>query len=61
MDDNERAIVRFGMTPLWTLKAGFDGRDSDAAWPDIEHEGEAGRLLTLALFDCAKASGGMVC
>jgi len=47
MDDNGKAIVRFGMFPSEIMKEaaaeGYDGRD-----------------LAVALMDCAEADGGMV-
>ena len=47
-DDNEKACVRFGMLPAAKVQA------EECA--HIE-----GRLLAVALFDCAKHDGGMVC
>ncbi len=58
MTQNERAGVRFGMSPLWVLQADLGGKA--VGWPDIQKDGEAGRLLTLALCDCTKAVGGMI-
>lgn len=46
-DDNEKACVRFGMLPALKVQA-----------PEYAHI--EGRLLAVALFDCAKHSGGMV-
>jgi hypothetical protein len=67
MSDSERAVVRFGMTPIWVIREGFDGRDRKQphtqmhAWPNVERDGTFCKLVTLALMDCAKADGGMVC
>lgn len=51
--DNQRAMVRFGMTDVALLRgAGID--------PYNKADAERARLFTLALMDLAKANGGMV-
>ena len=61
MDKNERTAVRIGMSPLWVLQANLGGKAP--AWEgfeDITKHRHAGRLLTRALFACAKEDGGMI-
>ncbi len=61
MHDNERAMVRIGMSPLWVVQENLGGkRPASENWPDISQDAEAGRLLQLALFECTKAIGGMI-
>ena len=60
MDENERAAVRFGMLPHWVALADLGGRDASGRFPDLTKSRDAGRLLALALFQQAKATGGMI-
>jgi hypothetical protein len=61
MTDNEKAIVRFGMTPIWVLREGFEGRDPKRTFTNVELNGVHCRLISLALMACAAEDGGMVC
>ena len=45
--DSEKALVRFGMFPAEKMAA-------------AEEEGHDGRLLAVALMECAEADGGMI-
>lgn len=46
-DDNQKRAVRFGMFPAAEMEA-------------ADKEGYDGRLLAVALMDCASKDGGMV-
>ncbi len=45
-DDNQKAAARFGMFPAGPMQ-------------DADKEGYDGRLLAVALMDCASRNGGM--
>jgi len=64
MDDNEKAAVRIGMLPHWTVLEGLGSRGDptriDHAWPALHGRGTH-RLFAVAMFDCAKRDGGMIC
>ena len=47
---NEQSLIRFGMFPADKMRA----LDQEFA-----HVRESGRLIAVALMDCAKADGGM--
>ncbi len=50
MPDNDRAIVRVGMIPLWA---------HEMHCPSPDEVPDGGRLFAVALMDCAKRDGGM--
>ena len=49
MSEDERAVISFGMTPLWTIEADLGGKDISGGW--TKADGEYGKLLSLALMD----------
>lgn len=60
MTDNEKAMVRIGMSPHWTVLEDMGGKaDPSECFEEVKGR-DAHRLLTLALMDLTKDIGGMV-
>jgi hypothetical protein len=55
MDENERAALRFGLSPLWTCQEDLGGKAPGEAWEEIR--GDWHRLAALALYEEAARRG----
>jgi hypothetical protein len=58
--DSEKSVVKCGMSPHWAFLEDLDGKAPGKCFEDIMNDGEKGKLLTLAFFELAKRSGGMI-
>ena len=59
MDDNEKATVRFGMSPHWTALENLGGKaPAKEGWEVLQ--GDAHRLSAVALMEVADRDGGMI-
>lgn len=57
MDENERAAVRFGLSPVWTGEVDLGGKEEG----HLAITGaEENRLAAVTLFEVARRNGGMV-
>lgn len=60
MDRNEKAAVRIGVSPAWTIEKNL-GEKSVTGFSDLSQDGDALRELTLALIALTNSQGeGMV-
>ena len=60
MDENERAVVRFGMTPAWTIRENLGGKCPGFCSLEAPGHGDEVRELAVALMNIAKNNGGMI-
>lgn len=59
MDENEKAAVRFGMSPGWTTFEDLDGKAPGEGWEALQSADDY-RLTAVALMSVAEHNGGMV-
>jgi len=59
MTQNEKDILRFGMSPHWSIQEDLGGKAKPEECFE-EAKGDSVRLLAVALMDIADKNGGMV-